>query len=219
MRIVPHPRVSRFLGGLALLLLLGCGRDSVTAPHPGLTGAVVLVGYYTDSAGLPAGTRVLAQADGVPVELVSDSVVVATTLTTSGRYTFTDVPRGAYKVRTRVTYDFVVETHPLTITDMLAVVGDTLRLGSRGDLYPYPNPFNSTLHTTFQMPASVPATLRVLDRTGATVRTLLQGTFPQGLNAMAWDGTDARGAPVPAGFYWLTLDDGRATRDQLVFRQ
>jgi hypothetical protein len=35
---------------------------------------------------------------------------------------------------------------------------------------------------------------------------------------MAWDGTDLHGAPVAAGFYWLTLDDGQTTRAQLVFR-
>jgi len=219
MRIAPPFRVSRRLATLALLLLFGCGRDSVTAPHPGFSGAVELVGYFTDASGHPAGTRVWAQADGVPVELVSDTGVVATTNTVSGRYTFTDVPRGTYRARTRVTYDLVAETRTLTTSEVLATVGDTLRLPSRGDLYPFPNPFSSTLHTTFQMPASVPATLRVLDRTGATVRTLLQGTFPQGLNAMAWDGIDAHGAPVPAGFYWLTLDDGQTTRDQLVFRE
>jgi hypothetical protein len=219
MRIVRQVRVSHGVGILALLLLLGCGRDSVTAPRPGFSGAVVLVGYFTDSTGRPAGTRVLAQADGVPVELVSGTGVVATTRTTGGRYRFTDVPRGSYRARIRVTYDFVAETQLLTATEALVEVGDTLRLRSRGDLYPYPNPFDSTLHTTFVIPASVSATLRVLDRTGATVRTLLQGTFPPGPNAMAWDGIDAHGVPVPAGFYWLTLDDGQATRDQLVFRK
>src|SRR5580765_312513 len=121
MRIVRQVRVSRCVGILALLLLLGCGRDSVTAPHPGFSGAVVLVGYFTDASGRPTGTRVFAQADGVPVELVSDTGVVATTNTVSGRYTFTDVPRGTYKARTQVTYDLFAESRMLTTSEVLAM--------------------------------------------------------------------------------------------------
>jgi hypothetical protein len=180
---------------------------------------VVLVGYLTDSTGRPVGTRVFAQADGIPVELISNAGVVATTHTLNGRYAFAGMPRGSYKVRTQVTYDLLAQTRMLTVTDALVIVADTLRLQSRGDLYSFPNPFKSSLFTTFAMPAGVQASLRVLDRTAAPVRTLLEGRFPQGLNGMTWDGTDGRGVPVPTGFYWLTLDDGSATRAQLVFRE
>jgi len=209
----------RRLGITALLLLSGCGRDKVTAPILGIRGPVVLVGYLTDGTGRPIGTRVFAQADGVPVELVSNAGVVATTHTQNGRYAFAGMPRGSYKVRTQVTYDLVAETRTLTVTDALVIEADTLRLQSRGDLYPIPNPFTSSLFTTFEMSGSVQASLRVLDPSGAPIRTLLEGRFPQGLNGITWDGTDARGVPVPGGFYWLTLDDGQATRAQLVFRE
>jgi hypothetical protein len=46
------------------------------------------------------------------------------------------------------------------------------------------------------MPVSVPATLRVLDRTGATVRTLLQGTFPQGPGCALKIAVGAEGAAI-----------------------
>ena len=219
MRLEPLQRVLRGLATAGLLFLSGCGRDSPAAPNPGLSGPVVLVGYLTDSLGRFVGTRVVADADGIPVELVSGTDVVATTTTVKGRYTFTGLQRGAYVTRTRVTPDLVAETHLLTVTDALVSVADTLRLRSRGDLYPYPNPFRGSVTTSFVMPVSEQASLRVLDRSGAPVRTLLEGRFPQGQNSMPWDGTDVLGAPVASGFYWLTLSVNAGTRVQLLFRR
>jgi hypothetical protein len=204
---------------IALLLLAGCGKDSVTAPLAGLSGPVVLTGYLTDAAGKFIGTRVFAEADGIPVQLVNDVGVVATTTTVKGRYTFTNLAHGAYKVRTQVTYDLIAETRTLTVNEALTQVADTLRLKSRGDLFPYPNPFRSSLFTTFVLPSSEQASLRVLDRAGNTVRVVLEGNFPGGQNGMAWDGNDAHGIPVPPGFYWLTFDNGNVTRAQLLFRE
>src|SRR5258706_8542916 len=94
-----------------LLLLSGCGRHSPAAPNPGLSGPVVLVGYLTDSLGRFVGTRVFADADGIPVELVSGTNVVATTTTVRGRYIFTGLAPGSYAARTRVTPDLVAQTH------------------------------------------------------------------------------------------------------------
>jgi hypothetical protein len=203
----------------ALLLVSGCSRDSITTPAPSVSGPVVLVGYLTDAAGHFTGTRVFADAEGIPVELVSDRGVVATTTTVHGRYTFTGIPHGSYKVRTQVTYDLVAETRMVTVTDAALMVADTLRLNSRGDLFPYPNPFSASVFTTFLLPSSTAGSLRVLDRSGHVVRTLLQGVFPGGTNGVPWNGNDASNTPVPAGFYWLSFDDGVATRTQLLFRQ
>src|SRR5712692_8935684 len=165
------------LATAGLLLPSGCGRLSPAAPNPGLSGPVVLVGYLTDTLGQFIGKRVFADADGVPVELVSGTDVVATTTTVKGRYTFTDLPRGSYVARTRVTSDLIAETHLRTVTDALVMVADTLRLQSRGDLFSYPNPFRTSLTTSFVMPVSEQASLRVQDRAGAPVRTLLEGRF------------------------------------------
>src|SRR5258706_11029138 len=163
MRFAPLRCLLPGLATAGALLLSGCGRSSPAAPNPGLSGPVVLVGYLTDTTGRFVGTRVFADADGIPVELVSGTDVVATTTTVKGRYTFTDLNRGSYITRTRVTPDLIAATHPLTVTDALVMVADTLRLQSRGDLYPYPNPFHRSLITLFGMPVSAQASLRVLD--------------------------------------------------------
>src|SRR5712691_7008226 len=164
MRLVWLQRPLLGLASAGLLLLSGCGRHSPAAPNPGLSGPVVLVGYLTDSLAKFVGTRVFADADGIPVELVSGPDVVATTTTVKGRYTFTGLKRGSYVARTRVTPDLIAQTHVLTVTEALVMVGDTLRLQSRGDLYPYPNPFRGSVITLFVMPVSAQASLRVLDR-------------------------------------------------------
>jgi flagellar basal-body rod modification protein FlgD len=45
----------------------------------------------------------------------------------------------------------------------------------------------------------------ISDSTGKTVRTLKPGKLPAGPNAIVWDGLDARGNPVPAGDYTVTV--------------
>lgn len=204
---------------IGLLFALGCGRGSPTAPGRSISGPLVLVGYLTDTTGRFVGTRVVADASGVPVQLVTASGVVATTTTVNGRYTFDDPPPGSYRARASVTIDLLDETRPLTVTDGPVLVADTLRLQSRGDLYPVPNPFVSSLVATFAIASDEQASLRVLDSGGNVVRVLLEGQFPSGLNLMGWNGTDSHGIPVPAGFYWLTLYENAGTRAQLVFRR
>lgn len=218
MRPVPARRAGA-LGVLALLLAAGCSRDTPVAPVRTVSGPVVLVGYLTNAAGRFLGTRVFADADGVPVELVTGTRVVATTTTLGGRYTFADVPNGAYLVRSRIAYDLNAVTRPVTVADAPVEVSDTLRLGSFGDLYPWPNPFSDTLSTSFEIPVREQASLRVLDARGNTVRVLLEGMFNVGTNMMPWNGTDAAGFPLPSGFYWLMLVEPGASRAQLIFRR
>lgn len=203
----------------ALLLMTACNHTSVLAPHPGVSGAVVLVGHLTNPAGQPTGTRVVSDADGIRVDLVGAAGVVATTTTVRGRYTFTDLPRGSYRALTQVTPDLLAETHLLTVGDAMVEAADTLRLQSRGDLYTWPNPSAGSSFTTFNILALGPDTLRVLDRTGAVVRVVIKGQLPLGQNGMPWDGAGSNGVQVAPGLYWLSLAEAFGTRDQLLIRQ
>jgi len=204
---------------IGLLLVSGCGREVPTAPRHTLAGQVVLVGYFTDASANFVGTRVDGHASGVPVELLASGFVVARTSTVNGRYTFPDLEGGSYVARTRITPELFDETVMVRVTDTDLWVLDTLRLRSRGDLYPYPNPFRTALTTMFAVPAREPGSLRVLDIGGSPVRTLIEGTFAPGPHTIAWDGMDARGAPAPAGLYWLVFSDEWGSRVQLVVRE
>jgi flagellar hook assembly protein FlgD len=53
-----------------------------------------------------------------------------------------------------------------------------------------------------------PASVRVFDVAGRTVRTLLRGVQPAGERVLAWDGRDDAGSPLSAGVYLLRLDAG-----------
>jgi flagellar basal-body rod modification protein FlgD len=55
-------------------------------------------------------------------------------------------------------------------------------------------------------------TLQVRSQSGRLVRALAVGDLPAGANAVAWDGRDDQGRPVPAGTYRLaaSADDGQA---------
>lgn len=83
-----------------------------------------------------------------------------------------------------------------------------------------PNPVQASTHISFVLPAGGErATLEVLDASGRRVR-LLGSAFSPGLNEVTWNGTNDRGARVPAGIYFYRLQVGLLdfTRKMAVVR-
>jgi len=66
---------------------------------------------------------------------------------------------------------------------------------------PWPNPATGTVHLSLALPTAGDVAVEVLDLAGRKVRTLHRGVVPPGLLALRWDGTDERGASMPAGLY------------------
>ena len=75
-----------------------------------------------------------------------------------------------------------------------------------------PSPFRSEVTVRFSLPAALPTEVRVVDVAGRRVRTLASGPLPAGEHALAWDGRDAQGAPVPAGLYLVRVRSGDRER-------
>ena len=73
------------------------------------------------------------------------------------------------------------------------------------------NPFSSRVLLAYSVPHTGRLTLGVYDPAGRKVRELASGHHPAGSYRVAWDGTDARGRQVPAGVYWLRLEDSETT--------
>jgi hypothetical protein len=75
-----------------------------------------------------------------------------------------------------------------------------------------PNPFidRSTLFYWIR-PGRHRVTLRVYDVRGRLVRTLHDDADADGRGSIVWDGRSRSGARVPAGVYWVRLQDGDAT--------
>jgi len=208
------------LVALAACLLPSCGRDQPTAPRShAMTGHVVLRGFLVAGDGRFAGTRVVGDADGVLVELLSSDRVVAQATTAHGVYRFEGVGPGAYIVRAPVIGDLSYQTDVVTMTQTDLNVADTLRVTSRGDIYPVPNPFGAATLGYFEIPDTELVEGRILDLAGRSVRTLITAELPTGLWQMLWDGLDDGGHAVPGPIYWMTLTEPTGARGQLVFRE
>ncbi len=70
----------------------------------------------------------------------------------------------------------------------------------------YPNPFRGGTALAFALPRPTEARLEVYNVAGRRVATVVNGSFPAGEHLVTWDGTDARGAKVPAGIYFYRFE-------------
>jgi hypothetical protein len=68
-----------------------------------------------------------------------------------------------------------------------------------------PSPFTPGSSLRLALPAAARVALEVFDVQGRLVRTLHEGTLPQGIVEVAWDGRDGAGRRVSSGFYFARL--------------
>lgn len=68
----------------------------------------------------------------------------------------------------------------------------------------------------FTVPGSQVATVRILDGSGALVRTLLDNASVVDAGSVVWDGKDAAGNPVTDGTYTARVSYGATTRDASI---
>ena len=76
----------------------------------------------------------------------------------------------------------------------------------------YPNPFNPSTTISFELPATAPVRLSVVDLQGRRVATLASGELPAGRHDLRWTGRDDRGRHAPAGVYMFRLETGGEVR-------
>lgn len=84
----------------------------------------------------------------------------------------------------------------------------------------YPNPFNPRTIIMYEIKASSPVVLRVLNLLGQEVRTLVNKQQPAGAFEVIWDGKDNLGRQVVSGAYLYRLEttDFVQTRKMLLLR-
>ena len=83
---------------------------------------------------------------------------------------------------------------------------------------PFPNPFSDVANVRFALEASGPVQIRIYDLRGRLVRGLHDGEMPAGGHRVRWDGTDARGMPVPAGVYLVRLSTRTRSESRRVVK-
>lgn len=204
---------------LATAAVVGCGRDPARPATYRLSGRVQLVGRLTADNGQPLGSRNVDDADGVPVDLLLGTTIVASTHTVDGAYQFTGVSPGGYFVRANYEGGFGVLSPGLTVANRDVAAAAPIVLAAAGDLYPAPNPVDSLCLVTFTAPTALGVALRVIALDGTIVRHLLvESELSEGLFLTRWDGRDDLGGTPPAGAYWLAFTLGTERRAQLLFR-
>lgn len=213
-------RIVRIVLLAIALAAAGCGRESPTQPTAfALTGRVQLIGHITATTGQHIETRVVSDADGVPVDLMYGSSVVATTHTTDGAFRFNAVAPGGYRVRARIFASLDTVSSLVTVPNRDVDVGPPVVLESVGDIYPAPNPIEPATVVTFRTDSLSSSALLVRALDGTVLRHLYASQMlDPGLYLAAWNGTDDQGAPLVQGYYWLTFEAGSDHRAQLVFR-
>uniref|UniRef100_UPI00272DAB2B FlgD immunoglobulin-like domain containing protein n=1 Tax=Pseudomonas sp. TaxID=306 RepID=UPI00272DAB2B len=84
-----------------------------------------------------------------------------------------------------------------------------------------PNPFNPVTTIAFAVPdGGADIDLAVFNIAGVRVTTLASGRVNGGRRSVTWDGTDAHGAPVASGIYFvrLTAKDATLTRKVVLLK-
>lgn len=92
---------------------------------------------------------------------------------------------------------------------VVIVVSEVGALPANFVLYPaYPNPFNSQVTLSFDLPRSTAVELVLYDALGRPVRRLVGGALEAGAYRLGWDGRDERGKRVASGIYFIRLVAG-----------
>ena len=80
-----------------------------------------------------------------------------------------------------------------------------------------PNPFRAQTIIRFAVPApGHSVTLKIFDVRGREVTTLIDGEKIVGSRTLSWNGTNGRGATVPAGIYFCNLVAAEESRSRKI---
>lgn len=174
----------------------GCGKEPAIGPG-GQTLCYVMDWYDPQTFFIPGKAqvtgdelRVIAEQADAPLE----------TLTEWNMYARQHEPF--------VFYDVILASGPTAVGGV--------PLAPAALLPNYPNPFNPQTTLAFELGRTGQTTLRVVGLDGRLVRTLVDGTMDAGRHEIVWNGTDASGARVASGTYFVQLRAAEASESRKV---
>jgi hypothetical protein len=104
-------------------------------------------------------------------------------------------------------------------TGSLTAVADGTPAPAAPRAYTAPNPFSDGIAIHFTLTHAGATTIEIYDVNGARVRRLPTAWRPRGIQAVAWDGNDARGHRAPTGIYFWRVqaaDAGETLSGRMV---
>jgi hypothetical protein len=83
----------------------------------------------------------------------------------------------------------------------------------------YPNPFTKTTAISYQLPVASHVTLKIFDKLGREITTLVNEIKQEGTYTTLWDGTDRNGKKVSSGtyFYQISGGTGEPSAKKMIF--
>ena len=76
----------------------------------------------------------------------------------------------------------------------------------------YPNPFNPSTTINFQLPSNEVVELKIYNRIGQEIRTLVNSSYQAGSHQVVWDGKNNLGRSVASGMYIYRIKAGKFTK-------
>jgi len=95
--------------------------------------------------------------------------------------------------------------------DSLTGIGEDFyaaKIPAKIKLSAHPNPFNTSVTISFDLPENTPGQIKIYDSSGRLVARLFDGVLTKGLNSFVWDGASSGGYKVPSGNYLAMLNAG-----------
>lgn len=90
---------------------------------------------------------------------------------------------------------------------------------ARPQLALHPNPTHSALTINYALPAAGRVRIRVFDRSGRLMNTLLDNSVLPGQHSVTWNRQDESGVPVAAGIYIIRLETGQTVLNRKLVIQ
>ncbi len=95
----------------------------------------------------------------------------------------------------------------ITVSDVLSSSSDYLP--KKLDIgYAHPNPFNSSISISFEIPNSKKVNLSIFDMKGRIIRQINLGILDTGFHKVLWDGKNNLGKELSSGIYMAVLEVG-----------
>ncbi|NBC84813.1 MAG: T9SS type A sorting domain-containing protein, partial [Bacteroidetes bacterium] len=154
---------------------------------------------YTLVLASPADEPVTLRATGLPEGPDASAVLVNTV--TGERHTLTGGPLRLTPSTDQSTYRLLLGSK--SFTGATEATAEELVIEK-----PAPNPFRDRTTLRYTLPEAQDVTIRVYDLLGRRLLTLVDGRQGSGPHSVQWGGTDASGAPIASGMYFVRMTVG-----------
>lgn len=197
------------------LAVAGCSDDGTGGQHT-VSGYVRFATGKTNHVGTYLGTIEVERVDGVPVELVSNGLVVGSTRTSAGRYELTGIYPGRYNIRSRMLPGYVFTTKSFEVNGANVTLTDTLQIGPAGNISAAPNPFWSSTMISFYAFTEDTLRLDLYSANYSYLKTLHRFGGRTGSWGSLWNGSLDDDSEAPDGAYWITLSGNLQAQDWMT---